>query len=45
LCLTRRTGCLPAPQVIKSNGYGFDLADAQSICLDGCPSVRRRRVG
>jgi len=29
--------------VIKTNGYGFDLADAQSICLDGCPSVRLRR--
>jgi hypothetical protein len=27
--------------VIKSNGYGFDLADAQSICLDDCPEVRR----
>jgi hypothetical protein len=26
--------------VIKSNGYGFDLADAQSICLDDCPEVR-----
>jgi hypothetical protein len=28
-----------APQVIKSNGYGFDLADAQSICLEDCPAV------
>ena len=37
--------CPPAAaQVIKTNGYGFDLADAQSICLDGCPSVRPRRV-
>lgn len=26
--------------MIKSNGYGFDLADAQSICLDDCPEVR-----
>ena len=42
--LRRPPACLPAAQVIKTNGYGFDLADAQSICLDGCPSVRLRRV-
>lgn len=27
-------------QVLSSNGYGFNLADAESICLGSCPAVR-----
>lgn len=27
-------------QVLASSGFGFNLADAESICLDSCPAVR-----
>ena len=29
-------------QVMEATGYGFNLADATSICLGSCPAVRRR---